>query len=211
MIRRKRLGLVLAAASTMAAACTTLLVTAGADVPATQSAGSSAATMPAPAFAAMDYYDQSCAHCHGPQGSAYGPSIGKDLDDKGLIKVVRDMADGPAQAHLEESDVLAETAFHRALMLGTPYLSVTSMKGAEWAGEVMVDAKVMIAVGGKTIEAKVTDWNWTATLPENSSPADVAITASLAGKNTILHPAKSMYSSSEPLPAAKERPAPKKN
>jgi hypothetical protein len=166
--------------------------------------------MPALAFAAMDYYDTSCARCHGPEGSAYGPSLGRDLDDKGLIKVVRDMADGPAQAHLEEPDVLTETAFHRALMLGTPYLSVTSIKGDEWSGEVMVDAKVTVTFHGKTITAKVTDWNWTATLPPNTDRAAVTITATLAGKTTTLHPAEATYSSTAPIPPPKDRPAPKK-
>ena len=164
--------------------------------------------MPAPAFAAMDYYDQSCAHCHGPQGSAYGPSLGKDLDDKGLIKVVRDMADGPAQAHLEEPDVLTETAFHRALMLGTPYLSVTAMKGTEWSGEVMPDAKVTITLAGKTIAAKITDWNWTATLPANTNPADVTITAILANKTTTLHPSESTYSHRAAVPPPSDRKHP---
>ena len=162
------------------------------------------ATQPVPAFAfaAMNYYDQSCARCHGPEGASYGPGLGHTLDDAGLVKMCHDMANGPSQNPINGRDLDTETAFHRALIMGNPYLSVTNIKGNVWSGEVMVDAKVTLHVGSKEISADVTDWNWTATLPDGAAPASVTIIAADTDddKTTTLHPAQSMYSNAEPIP-----------
>jgi hypothetical protein len=205
MIHRKRLVLVMGAAGAIIAASTAVVLSAGAG-PATPNTATQSATQPATAFAAMDYYDQSCARCHGPQGSFYGSSLGRDLDDKGLIKVCFDMAQGPAQAPISESDNLTETAFHRSLIMHSPYLSITRIDGAKWSGEVMPDAKIAIAVAGKAIDAEVTDWNWSVVVPTNTKPEDVVITATLAGKTTTIAPATATYSHTVPIPAADKRP-----
>jgi len=205
MIRWMRVGVVVAVG---AMATAVALMEACAETPAaspTAAMQAVAATSHAPAFAAMNYYDESCARCHGPQGAFYGPSLGGDLDDKGLVKEVRDMADGPAQATLKPEEVEIETAFHRALIVGTPYLAVTDITGDKWTGEVMPDAKVTVAVGDKKIAAKVDESNWTAELPAGTKIEDVVITAELEGKKTVLKPAESMYSHREHILPPDER------
>lgn len=60
--------------------------------------------------------------------------MGNDLTDAGLVNIVRDMASGPANAPLKESEVDAESAYHRSLITHEPYLAVTGMKEGKWAG-----------------------------------------------------------------------------
>ncbi|MGN6367516.1 MAG: hypothetical protein ACTHN5_04575 [Phycisphaerae bacterium] len=204
MIRQDRVAYVLAGAAALSTAA--LLLVAADAAPAV-----SPATLPAerpvnaPAFAAMTYYDNDCAKCHGPEGASYGPSLGRHLDDAGLIKACADMAAGPSQDPIQGRDLDTETAFHRALIMGNPYLSVTAIDGDKWSGEVMVDAKVTIHVGGREISADVSDWNWTATLPAGTRPGDVTITAEVDGRTTTLHPAQAMYSNTDPIPPPEKR------
>src|SRR5262249_43547502 len=137
-------------------------------------AGSPAASKPAgattqkgfiPAFKAIAYYDDSCRRCHGPQGSFYDPELGKGLTDKQLMKIVDDMANGPGQSPLTPDQLEIETAFHRALVAGTPYLSVTALEPEKISGEVMPEAKVTLTAGKKTLDAKVEDSAWSVALP----------------------------------------------
>ena len=204
MIRRARLALALAAIAVVPTAAF-LFIAADAAPPATPTTLPTSRPANALAFPAMTYYDAACSRCHGPEGASYGPSLGRHLDDAGLVKVTSDMASGPSQDPIHGRDLDTETAFHRALILGNPYLSVTKIDGNTWSGEVMVDAKVTIHVGGKDIPADVSDWNWTATLPEGTKPEDVTITAEVDNKTTTLHPAKSMYSNTEPIPPPDKR------
>jgi len=164
-------------------------------------------TAPAPAFAAMAYYDQNCAHCHGPEGTFYGPTLGQDLTDAQLQKKVDFMANGPGNAPLAADQLPVETAFHRALIMRRPFLSVTQIdaKGA-WAGESMPDSKVIIHIGTKEIEATCDDYDWTAQVPPGTKPSDVTITALHKGATTTLNPGESMYSSTSSLPPASARP-----
>ena len=158
----------------------------------------------APAFKAMDYYDDSCRRCHGPEGSFYGSELGKGLTDTQLNDIVKRMCDGPGNSPLTPSDLAVETAFHRALVSGNPYLSVTELAADKIGGEVMPEAKVTITLAGdpaaKPIAATVDDHTWSAKLPANSRASDITVTADLHGKSTVLSLAKSpAYSNSTPL------------
>jgi hypothetical protein len=175
-----------------------------------ESTGAPPATQPAarePAFGAMAYYDQSCSNCHGPQGSFYGPTLGKNLTDAKLRQVVKDMAEGPGNAPLQPDQVDCETAFHRALILRTPYVSLTTMSHEQWAGEAMPGATVTVQIAGRKLTAAMDDWNWTVSIPTGieATPANATITAELDGKTTTLNPAKHMYSHVEALPPLAER------
>jgi hypothetical protein len=204
MIRLARLGVVLSSA---AAIMTTALLLIAADAAPTTTSATLPTSRPANAlaFPAMTYYDSACSRCHGPEGASYGPSLGRHLDDAGLVKVTSDMASGPSQDPIHGRDLDTETAFHRALIMGNPYLSVTKIDGNTWSGEVMVDAKVTLHTANKDIPADVSDWNWTATLPDGTKPEDVTITAEVDNKTTTLHPAKSMYSNTDPIPPPEKR------
>jgi mono/diheme cytochrome c family protein len=185
----------------------------GAEINSRAAAPASPATSPttastsAPAFAAMAYYDQNCAHCHGPQGSFYGPTLGQALTDPQLSKAVNDMASGAGNAPLAPDQLPAVTAFHRSLVMRNPYLSVTQMQDdGKWGGETMPDAKVVIIIGEKRIEATSDDSGWSAQLPAGTKASEVKITAELNGVMTTLEPAQEGYSNSQPLPPPGHRP-----
>jgi len=166
-----------------------------------------ATTSPAPAFAAMAYYDQNCAHCHGPQGTFYGPTLGQKLSDAQLQKEVDVMASGPGNAPLTADQLPVETAFHRALIMRNPFLSVTQMgDDGKWAGEAMPDAKVVLLIGQKHVDAVSDNYGWTAQLPPGTKVSDVKITAELNGVATTLDPTESSYSNTAPLPPSADRP-----
>jgi hypothetical protein len=162
----------------------------------------------AAAFAAIAYYDAACARCHGPQGSFYGAELGKHLTDAQLVKVINDMAEGPGAAPLTAAGLAAETAFHRAIIAGTPFLSVTKLDGATIAGEVTPDAAVSLSAGGKAITATVDGSTWQASLPPGTRPDALTLTAEREGKKTTLPLSTgNRFSHSAPLPAT--QPAPK--
>src|SRR5690349_11244383 len=98
--RRPRILLALSLNISLGFACTALClaVSGAAAPPATSPAGATTRKGFVPAFKAIAYYDDSCRRCHGPQGSFYGPELGKGLTDKQLIKIVDDMANGPGQS-----------------------------------------------------------------------------------------------------------------
>ncbi len=151
------------------------------------------------AFKAMAYYDDACRRCHGPQGSFYGSELGKGLSDAQLKDIVDKMATGPGNSPLEKDQLEVETAFHRALVAGTPYVSVTELEGEKIAGEVMPEAKVTLKIAGKEIAAKVEDQSWSVTIPSGTRPADITIVAELKGKKTEL--ALKSRTFSHPAPA----------
>jgi cytochrome c553 len=77
-------------------------------------------------FAPLDYFNTSCARCHGDYGSFYGETFGKTLSDEKMLEVVKEMAEGPAQAPLEEKNLKVLVAYHTALRDGKPFLHVVS-------------------------------------------------------------------------------------
>jgi cytochrome c553 len=77
-------------------------------------------------FAPLDYFNTSCARCHGDYGSFYGDTFGKNLSDARMLEVVKEMAEGPAQAPLEEKNLKVLVAYHTALRDGKPFLHVVS-------------------------------------------------------------------------------------
>lgn len=149
------------------------------------------ATAPArltPAPKAIAYYDAACRRCHGPEGSFYGPELGKTLTDAQLIHVVDDMARGPAQEPLDPPGLAAQTAFHRAIIAGDPYLSVTGIQPAELSGEVSAEAAVSVALPNveKPLPATVSESSWKVALPPNTPLAGIRLTAERAGRRTTL-------------------------
>ncbi len=157
----------------------------------------------APAFAPIAYYEESCSRCHGQAGTGYPPDMGQRLGDAALRKVVKDMAEGPAAAALDEAQVDAETAYHRSLAEGTPFIwRRAAPGGTELAGEVTPGATVSILIDGKTLPAAVEGHTWSASVPPGGG--DAQIIADREGKRTTLEP-NAQYSHSTRTPS-RERP-----
>lgn len=112
------------------------------------------------AFAALDYFGENCARCHGEYGSFYGKDFGKNRDDAQMHEVVDEMAQGPAGAPLDEADLKVLVAWHLALRDGKPFVALISAKpdqgGWQLEGEVSPDATLQ--VNGETLEIKGAKW-----------------------------------------------------
>lgn len=136
----------------MVLSCGTLCAWIFAQSPAASTAPADTAADFKPAFAAMDYFDMNCARCHGPQGSFYGKQFGQHLTDAVLTKFVKDMAEGPGNAPLQEDDLKVEVAYHRALVAGEPFVSVTGNDNGTLSGEVSPGSSVTIDGKAATVE-----------------------------------------------------------
>ncbi|MES2463025.1 MAG: cytochrome c [Armatimonadota bacterium] len=143
-------------------------------------------------------YDEACARCHGPNGSFYGPTLGKGKTDAQLRQVIQEMAEGPSQLPpLPAAELEAQTAYHRALIKAEPFLAVTVRTAARLEGETTAGATVMVTAGTKTIGAKVEGSRWSAVLPEKG-PAPI-ITARIGKTVTTLDTARASFSHTTPL------------
>ncbi|MBC8104725.1 MAG: cytochrome c, partial [Cytophagales bacterium] len=139
-----------------------------------------------------------CARCHGPNGSFYGPDLGKGKTDAQLQKVIREMAEGPSQLPgLPPVELEAQTAYHRALIQSEPFLAVTRRTPTRIEGEVTSGAAVGVSVGGKTTSAKVDGSQWSAPLEANG--AAPLVTATLGKATTTLNTARAAFSHAVPL------------
>jgi len=157
-------------------------------------------------FTPMDYFADNCARCHGPNGSFYGPTFGQKLTDDQLRQVVKRMADGPGNAPLDDPKLDIETAYHRSLVDKRPFLVLTHIEGigsatATLTGEVTPDAAVKVTMSDKTVEAKVDDHSWTATVTGDIDWSKTQISAEKEGVKTLLNPAQVAYSHNTPIKA----------
>ncbi len=77
-------------------------------------------------FAATTYFQDRCARCHGAYGANYNLQHMAQSSDEKLREVIAAMADGPGQAPLEARQLEAQTAYHRSMMDGKPFLILTN-------------------------------------------------------------------------------------
>lgn len=103
----------------------------------------------------ITYFNDKCANCHGNYGSFWGEGFAAELSDEALREVVEEMAAGPAQAPLNEAAVEVQTAYHRSLVDGKPFI-VAWREGETWKGEVTPEAKIR----GDSQEAEVEGHTW---------------------------------------------------
>lgn len=149
-----------------------------------------AETSPPPAeippvdFKPIGYFNDRCGSCHGNYGSFWGEGFAKHLDDAALRNVVKEMADGPAQAPLDDQPLAALVAYHRSLVDGAPFLIVTHRTDSSLHGEVTPGSTVVIEQDNHQIPAKVVGHTWTAALDNPNAPA--TITANHNEKTTHL-------------------------
>jgi len=55
-------------------------------------------------------FEDTCARCHGPESSFYGPQFAR-LQESELMRVVREMMQGPALLQPTDAEVRATTAY----------------------------------------------------------------------------------------------------
>lgn len=138
-------------------------------------------------FAPIAYYDEHCSRCHGQFGTGYLPDMGKRLNDDALRKVIREMADGPAAAPLDDAQLEAELAYHRSFLDGTPFIARVIASDADQAGEVTRGAALRAEVNGKSIPPSADGQTWK--LPALIG-ASAKLIAEREGKRTTLDPGK---------------------
>ena len=146
------------------------------------------------AFAAMDYYGNHCARCHGIEGVNYDTQSLKKRDDASLFSVVKEMAQGPGQAPLEAAQADVETAWHRALLENQPFVSVTEIKRADdkiqLHGEATSDAKISLlcvtAPDAPQVLATRDGVSWSAELPADVDLSTVQVLAARGENKTLL-------------------------
>jgi hypothetical protein len=140
-------------------------------------------------------YEQACARCHGPNGSFYGPDLGKGKTDPQLYKAVQDMADNQGQIELSPVEVEAQTAYHRAIIKREPFLAITGRTKTELRGEVTARSSVTVTVAGSPQKVRTERFTWIATL---TGTGPICVTAKLKNTETRLDPDKASHSHSEP-------------
>lgn len=115
-------------------------------------------------------FEESCARCHGPQGSFYGQEFAK-LDDAHLRQAVTDMMRGPAGLDPSLADIAAMVAYHRALRETGLFVVATNAgrfaggKDRSLQGEVTPGAAVEIHKDRDVVPAQVQDMTWTVANP----------------------------------------------
>jgi hypothetical protein len=116
-------------------------------------------------FGPLSYFQDNCARCHGDYGSAYGEGFGKHLADAQLEKVIDDMAFGPGNAPLQPRELAVQVAYHKAMIAGQPFATVTkiTIDGANAILEGEAPPDTAITVTG--IPATMEGHSWRATVP----------------------------------------------
>ena len=147
-------------------------------------------------------YEKACARCHGPNGSFYGPELGKGKTDAQLKKAVQDMADNQGQIELTPDEVEEQTAYHRAIIKKEPFIAITAQSKTELKGETMTKALITVTVAGKPMKVTRKDFIWQAKLEGEGL---VLVRATLGKAETRLDPAKAHHSHPNPS----EKPAQK--
>jgi hypothetical protein len=142
----------------------------------------------------LAYFQQACAHCHGPYGDSYTDHFYTITDFDKLKADVKRMADGPGMAPIEGNDLTAQVDYHKALIAKGPFLAWCGHDGDAISGEVTKGAKVSASDGEKPLTVEVKKTRWTISLPASASLAGVTITATLDAKQTALRLGEAAWS-----------------
>ncbi len=150
------------------------------------------------AYPPISTFEQSCARCHGPQGSFYGEGFAEP-DEAELTDVVREMMEGPAFLTPSDADVNAMVAYHRALAADEPFVCVTVYEPATAAtsgrleGEATPGAEVSLMAApaaARTQAGSQGQWELTE-LREGATPV---LGTRQEGKKTILNLTRAQWS-----------------
>lgn len=157
-------------------------------------------------FQPFTYFAQSCARCHGPNGSHYGEAFGKELTDHELVEIIDEMAYGPGMAPLDEKELQVMTAYHRGLLDNRPFIVVNQITEESMQGEVMPGTSLAIHLNGRQYPITVDEDHWQFEFPTgintNSLTEPPILHANREGKVTKLNLTKMAYSHHKKLDKA---------
>ncbi len=141
-------------------------------------------------FAAISYYNDHCARCHGPDGVNYDLKHLAQSSDEKLSQVIELMAENQGQAPLEARQIAAQMAYHRSFMDGQPFVILSRAKTEngqlQLSGEVTPESQVQICLEEKRYPAQVEDQNWSITLPAPTDWKQVTIEVTKGNTKTEL-------------------------
>jgi len=114
----------------------------------------------------IETFEDSCAECHGENGSDYKESF-KEIEDSKMVTKIRSMMDGPAGLVApSEQELDAMVAYHLALRDDKIFLivnnaaSITNGKDKKLSGNVTSDASITLTKEQTVIQADVSGFDW---------------------------------------------------
>lgn len=135
-------------------------------------------------FAALDYFQSSCARCHGDYGSIYGHEFRGKLDDDALREMVLRMSEGQAQAPITADQREAVVGFLRSLRDDHPYGTVVSRQENSFTGEASPGAKLWLESGAGRADVPLNGHTWQS--PTLEDPKDTRLHVQKDGKEIVL-------------------------
>ena len=140
-------------------------------------------------FAPIDYFDRNCARCHGNYGANYLPTF-MALPEEKLKTLIDEMAHGPAQAPIDATQLERETAYHRSLQDGKPFIAVTKIEesstGMVLSGEATPKSTLTLKSGEQSTLIALERHAWSVSLPQGTDIKTVRLTATKDGEETSL-------------------------
>ena len=141
-------------------------------------------------FAAISYYNERCARCHGPDGVNYDLKHLAGSSDEKLRAVIGTMAENQGQAPLNKAQIEVQLAYHRSFLDGKPFVILNSAKTENETlilrGEATPETKIQVCIGEKTYPATIEEQSWTAILPAATKLSNVFIVATKGNIQTKL-------------------------
>lgn len=151
---------------------------------------------PTPPRGPVSVYDQACIRCHGPEGSFYGPTFGKGLTDAALRRVVVEMKDGKGDIALDDAQIDAQVAYHRAMIRREPFVAVVRATPTLLQGECTENAVITVLADGKPVPVKRNGYRWEAV----AKGARREVVATVGKVVVRLDPDREPHSHRTPLP-----------
>ena len=141
-----------------------------------------------PVTGPINYYQTSCARCHGAYGSGYLESFRK-LSAEKLADRIAEMTEGPAQAPLDGEPLDQQIRLHKALQTGEPFVWIASQPEPDGTRiEVLPKTTLRLKTADGTSEIKVDRDH--AMLPPLTRPATLIATRDGNTANVEVKPKK---------------------
>jgi hypothetical protein len=103
----------------------------------------------------ITYYNNNCNRCHGQVDNAYADSHNPPKGEA-LKKIIQEMAEGPAQAPLDEAGLAEQVKLHEAIFGGGPYVWMP-LKLVTTPYETIPGTRIVFATERGDQPVKVTD------------------------------------------------------
>jgi hypothetical protein len=155
-------------------------------------------------------FEQSCARCHGPQGSLYGAEFAR-MDVHELRRNVATMMAGPGQLRPTLGQVNAMAAYHLAVRRGVPFVVIDNAAAfsagqqLSLRGEVTPGATVEVRTDNGPVPARVQGSTW---IVRNAPPMPFSVVATKGGRQAGFDfPLQQWSIPPQELQAAESQPA----